>query len=256
MFLSLLPNLLRQRNRGAKRRFGSTRLSLESLEGRNLLTPASLSVATQFVNSNEHFGDVITFDYQQYLARNPDAGGFNHWLSELQNGVAPEAVLAAIVGSSEYFANHGGNTTTGFVPALYHDILHRTASASEVNAWMAAISAGMPIGQVAFDFTTSDERRIIVINTGYQLFLDRSPESTATVQSWVNMFHQGMNEFGFEILLVGSDEYFQTATSPNSPFQPGTNGNFVILVYEDVLGRDPSQAEFNAWLNFMDHFQG
>src|ERR1700682_1927196 len=107
------------------------RLSLEQLERRDVPSTATFVVASAIVHSNESYADFITLDYSRFLNRAPDAAGFSFLLTQMQNGVAPEVIEAEFVSSPEYIRNHGG-TTGGWVFGLYHDLLGRLPSNSEV----------------------------------------------------------------------------------------------------------------------------
>ena len=101
-----------------------SKLSLEALERRDVLTPTSALVANLIVNSLEDQVNLISSFYERFLQRPPDATGIDAWVRQLQAGVSPEAIEASFAGSSEYVLNHG-NTAGGFLLGLYADVLGR-----------------------------------------------------------------------------------------------------------------------------------
>ena len=69
--------------------------TVEQLETRNLLSRATLAVASGIVNSPEDFTNFVTNEYATLLRRAPDSDGLNHWVSLMESGMSPEAVEAA-----------------------------------------------------------------------------------------------------------------------------------------------------------------
>src|SRR5262249_15711658 len=75
--------------------------------------------------SPEYLTNVVEGYYRAYLQRDADPTGLSSWLSLLGAGGTLEQVQAGIIGSPEYFQNRGGNTTLGYLNALYQDVLSR-----------------------------------------------------------------------------------------------------------------------------------
>jgi hypothetical protein len=73
--------------------------------------------------------------YQQYLRREPDAGGLQNFVSLLRQGMTPLEVQASILGSTEYLRLHGWDPA-GFVTDMYQDVLGRWPRQDEVAAWL------------------------------------------------------------------------------------------------------------------------
>src|SRR5579862_7942657 len=72
--------------------------------------------------------------YRTYLGRAADSG-MTYWVSQLVQGIPPDAVIAGILASDEYYTRAGG-TPQGFVTLLFNDILKRPPSAGEVDFWV------------------------------------------------------------------------------------------------------------------------
>jgi len=72
--------------------------------------------------------------YRQFLGRNADPQA-SAWIGQLQSGQAPEAVLAGILASSEYYLR-GGSTPDGFIRRLHTDLTGRPPSPREVQFWL------------------------------------------------------------------------------------------------------------------------
>jgi hypothetical protein len=53
--------------------------------------------------SSEYDQDLVGSYYTAFLRRQADAAGLASWVSKLESGQSPEAVIAGILGSPEYF---------------------------------------------------------------------------------------------------------------------------------------------------------
>jgi hypothetical protein len=73
--------------------------------------------------------------YFTLLGRAPDPVGLNFFVSALRSGSNRAAVESTIIGSTEYFVDHGVNDST-FVIGVYQNVLLRTPSNTEVNFWV------------------------------------------------------------------------------------------------------------------------
>jgi len=84
------------------------------------------------------YGDpssLVDYWYRMYLGRAPDASGLATWTSDLNQGQSPDDVLATILGSDEYYAR-AGSTPEGYMRQLFHDILKREPTPSELDFWV------------------------------------------------------------------------------------------------------------------------
>ncbi|MSU63253.1 MAG: DUF4214 domain-containing protein [Pedosphaera sp.] len=94
-----------------------------------------IQLATQILASVDHRTTHVNGTYQHLLHRAPDPASLNTWVTALGNGTTPEAFLAALVGSDEYYTaapkprysitvNWGDGTTEtlALVPPARQDI--------------------------------------------------------------------------------------------------------------------------------------
>jgi Domain of unknown function (DUF4214) len=88
------------------------------------------------LGSPENFADFL---YQHYLVRNDDGSGRAYWASMLRNGMTPSQVRDAFIDSQEYALRFPQEQ---FVGSLYANILRRSASAAEIQAWANFLNAG------------------------------------------------------------------------------------------------------------------
>jgi uncharacterized repeat protein (TIGR01451 family) len=107
------------------------------------------AVITGFLNSPEYAIHYITTLYVTLLGRAPDAPGLQFWTQKMgqpgtagqHGGSADEKyVVAAFVGSDEFYA-HAGGTTQGFVNAMYLDLMGRTGDAGGIAYWEGIVNA-------------------------------------------------------------------------------------------------------------------
>jgi hypothetical protein len=218
------------------------RPTVETLEGRQLPSAATLAVASAIENSPEHFADFVSSEFVRFLRRAPDAVGLNFFVTRMEQGMSPEAVEAAFVSSTEYIFDHG-NTQVGWLTGLYNDLLGRTPDLAGLNHWLNNLAAGETPFQVAGEFATSVERQTIVIREDYADFLGRAPDTTG-LNTWLRLLESGVSRTFVASAILGSTEFFQKSGNSNS--------SFVIAVFSDVLGRTPSIVELN---NFVTELQ-
>jgi hypothetical protein len=121
-------------------------------------------VIADIVNSPEaqdYSWDVVRL-YQAAFDRVPDPAGFTadvDLLDPAMDGPGPVLELAqAFVSSTEFQSDYGTPTTTAtlttFIEALYQNVLGRTGSTAEVNAWLAT---GDNTAQILISFSNSAE---------------------------------------------------------------------------------------------------
>src|SRR5262245_22521632 len=85
---------------------------------------------------SDYAGDsqaLVSSWYQRFLGRPPDPGSAT-WVQQLQDGSAPDAVLAGILASDEYYRRSGGSPE-GFVRKLFRDLTSRRPGPREADYW-------------------------------------------------------------------------------------------------------------------------
>jgi hypothetical protein len=84
------------------------------------------------------YGDpnsLVDYWYRTYLGRTPDPSGIVTWVNALNQGTPPDAVLASILGSDEYY-QRAGSTPEGFISQLFNDLLHRSPRPGDLDFWV------------------------------------------------------------------------------------------------------------------------
>jgi hypothetical protein len=124
---------------------------------RRILTAALLAVLTLTPAAPAQFGwdqgprELVEAWYARFLNRRPDAFA-GSWVRALRSGQAPEAVLAQLLGSPEYW-NKGGGTPQGFLVNLYRDVVQRDPFPQELGYWLPRMAFMSP-SEVAYSVIT------------------------------------------------------------------------------------------------------
>lgn len=104
------------------------------------------------VAPNSNATQMVWHWYRRYLHRRPDPDGLRNCVTQLQSGQTPMAVKAGLLGSGEYYQDHGNNPE-GFITGLYADVLGRAPSPRGLGYWLNQLNAdGGNRQQMALDF--------------------------------------------------------------------------------------------------------
>jgi hypothetical protein len=234
----------------------------QSLRGPSLLAADELSVsvpayhavleqmAMAFLTSSEYRANLIRGYYEQFLGRAADDPGLQAWLNMMASGARDEDIMVDFLTSPEYYAKNGG-TDAGFILGLYQDVLGRgvlgnNVSQAEVDYWVGVLH-GVGRAAVARDFVSSDEYRSGLLNAWYQQYFGRSADSGG-LSFWLQQMRQGLTLEQVQTALLVSPEYHQRVLTEYAAY---TSGAFIRGLYDDVLGRTPSDGEVNFWMGMF-----
>lgn len=96
--------------------------------------------------------------YVAVFGRQPDAGGFQYWVSQRASGRTLDNMATFFVQSPEFLATYGENTSdTQYVELLYQNIFCRSADAAGLNHWRNQLSGGTSRARVLLFLTESAE---------------------------------------------------------------------------------------------------
>jgi hypothetical protein len=168
--------------------------------------------ASTLLTGDEYRTLLIRDWYQKFLGRPASGGEIGTWLSSFHSGAKDEEILAVIFGSNEYFVqSRVGGTNTGFVTAIYQDLLGRSPSISERNLWVNRLDGHtVTRPQVATAILTSMEYRNLIIQDWYHRFLGRAA-SNGEVSTWQSSLSGGATDEYVIANVLGSVEYFSRA---------------------------------------------
>jgi len=139
------------------------------------------------------------------------------------------------------------------VDLLYESVLHRDPDTGGFTYWVGKLDRGVSREQVLTGFSESTENKLALMAFDmdgtmgqvyrlYQAALNRAPD-TGGLDYWVNAVGNGQSLTELATGFIQSAE-FQSLYGSN----PG-NDQFVDLLYENVLNRDPDTAGNSYWMN-------
>jgi hypothetical protein len=79
----------------------------------------------------------------------------------------------------------------------------------------------------------------LFVTQAYQQYLGRTPDQ-AGLAAWVSAMQNGLSDEHLEAKLIGSAEYINAHGGPGA--------GWVTAMYQNILGRTPSQAEVDGWV--------
>lgn len=112
------------------------------------LPPRSYPVPSQYYPEDEH--TLVRSWYRRYLNREGDPVGVALWVGSLRQGNPPEAVLATILASDEYYRK-ARSTPDGLAQTLFLDVAGRTSTGAERGYWVNRLHRGERV-DVIYDF--------------------------------------------------------------------------------------------------------
>lgn len=159
---------------------------------------------------------------------------------------SPIDVQATLYSSNEYFQNAGGGTVSGFVDALYRDILGRPSDIPGRAMWAAQLSGGTSRFQVARAILSTGEAYATKVARWYRTDLGRTTsldllKKDPGVLSWAGNLLSGTGENTVRAAILSSPEIFNRS---------GRNAtNYVNAIYQLVLGRAGDLGGVAGWAN-------
>jgi hypothetical protein len=165
------------------------------------------TVIFNITNSTEFLTNKVNGFYQKYLGRGADPGALTSDIAALRAGTTTDELLIAnLVGSPEYLANHG-STNLSFLQAAYPDILGRMLDSSGQSTFMAQLQNGVSRTTVALELLTSNEYRTNLVGGFYTTYLGRTGSST-DIAGWVSVLANGVTDEAVVTAFLTTGEYF------------------------------------------------
>jgi hypothetical protein len=210
-----------------------------------------IQFAAAYVTSAENRSNFVTGAYTTYLGRTPSAGEVSSWVAALQQGTTAEQVIAAFVGSAEYFQKQG-TSNSSWVNHAYQDILGRQADSGS-QGFLTQANSGVSLTVLATTLIGSTEYRSNLISQVYATYLFRQA-GPSDLQTWLPVVGQLSAGPGkpspdeqFLTAVIGSVEYFQKIGN--------TQLAWTSSLYTKLLGRAPDQAGLTSLLvNVLNGF--
>jgi len=139
------------------------------------------------------------------------------------------------------------NDTTAFVEQLYLDFLKREGDPDGIEFWVNAIDSGaMTRAQVVECFLLSPEfgERIAPLARLYFAYFLRIPDYDGLMY-WIDVYANGAR-------LLDISEFFASCAEFAATYGGLNNADFVPLIYNNVLGREPDAGGFAFWTGQLD----
>ena len=210
-------------------------------------------------------GAKISRLYSASLDRNPDQPGYFYWSEELENGAPLTDLATAFINSDEFQEKYGNVDNTGFVTLLYQNVLDREPDTDGLSYWVGQLDGGETRENVLIGFSESAE--YIATPTTvmreesfatqdlyqdaigktyriYQATLDREPDQEG-FEYWTDQLSSGQSVSDVISSFLSSPEF-------TSKYGDTTNGEFVTLLYQNVLDREPDQGGYDYWVGELD----
>ncbi len=132
-----------------------------------------------------------------------------------------------------------------FVNQQYQDFLGRPADTGGRNFWVGKLKAGAPASDIVEALATSPEfeGRVAPVVRLYYAYFRRAPD-IAGLRFWVSQLGIGANSRSISQAFADAPEFQNT-------YGALTDGEFVDLVYQNVLGRSADQTGRTFWLDAM-----
>lgn len=133
-----------------------------------------------------------------------------------------------------------------FVMQAYRDFFGREGDAAGIDYWAGRISGGVSSrAEVAMQFASSSEFETAAgVARLYLAFFFRYPDHQG-LNHWIAYRRSGNTLASVADRFIASEEFQRR-------YPPMSNRQFVALVYQNVLGRNPDPTGYGAWLGEVD----
>jgi hypothetical protein len=155
-------------------------------------------------------------------------------------------LLAAPPAAPAGAAARAGGAASGvcFIRGIYRDVLGRLPDPLEVSSGQSYLGSHTN-AEYALTLVTSNEYRVILIQSWYQRFLGRAATS-GEISAWQFDLGSGASDEHVIAVILGSNEYYSQSRVSNDP------ASLVQAVYHDLLERAPSPIESSTWQNYLN----
>ncbi len=202
--------------------------------------------------------------FQATLGRTPGTTGHMDWTEALVSGeMTLLEVISGFVNSAEFRASYSGLSNTEFVELLYENVLGRATDAG-ATGWITALDDNtltreevvMGFSESAeFEIKTREDAAAFIESRSadlwmdeifrlYQATFDRLPD-LGGFGTWMNQLSNGRDYLDVVQSFIGAPEFTLTYGATD-------NGEFVTLLFQNVLGRAPGAAGYDYWVGELD----
>lgn len=191
--------------------------------------------------------------YLAYFLRQPEESGYEYWVEARNSGLSLKQISAEFVTSGEFRDRYGALSNRQFVELVYGNVLGRSADAGGLDHWTAVLDGGVSRGEVMIGFSESAEFRsrtsgdlATIEKNGpvgrlYMAYFGRRPDESG-LDYWIN---SGLPTAAISNQFAASAEF-------SSRYGALSDGDFVRLVYQNVLGREPDPGGLSHWTSALN----
>lgn len=189
--------------------------------------------------------------YQGYLGRPADAAGLNGWARNERSGLPLGVIATSFLRSAESVAANGNVMSlpdVPFVSFLYQKLLNRAPDPVGLAGWVTNLRLGLSRGNVLLDFLNSPE------------FAAKHP--LQPTQNQVTMAYDGLWKRSPDGQFDAFVNSFSTTTTLGNTFIQnahylgiGATRNYLIGLYEGLLGREPDINSYEYFRTLMVNLQ-
>ncbi len=187
--------------------------------------------------------------YLAYFLRLPDFAGMQYWMAQRTAGRSLADVSSAFAASPEFINTYGSLDNRGFVGLVYQNVLGRAPDAAGLNFWTQKLNEGTARGQAMIGFSESAE-----FVAGTRARLGEADGRTPVARLYWAYYLRAPDTDGLKYWLDTGKPLDQVsaafAAAPEFGQRYGalSDEQFVRLVYQNVLGRQPDNAGLVFWL--------
>jgi len=215
---------------------------------------------------------ILTFDpnsqaaqimrlYSATLDRQPDQGGFEAQLDNLERGVSLFTLADAFVISPEFQQRYGSLNNQQFIEQMYRFTLDREGDPGGIQSWTNNLNNGMTRAEAVVFFSESAEHRALtnplvqqglwvandnakIIARLYDATFDRLPDSGG-LASWTGALTSGMPLIEIAAAFAASQEF-------QDRYGNLSNQQFVEQIYRFCLNREGDAEGVRGWTGNLD----
>ncbi|HLN31421.1 MAG TPA: DUF4214 domain-containing protein [Gemmataceae bacterium] len=175
------------------------------------------SIASAITHSTEYYTVLVADWYQKYLGRAENPGEGTQFVNDLINGGRQIDIIDIFMQSDEFY-NHTGGNNTGYVNAVYEDLLGRAPNSGDMSTWVNNPNVRSALPALILSGAPNEFFQNMV--NGYYMTLLRRLASTPSDHSvlipvgpfggqvWVNDLLGGSNPVDVLAAIATSQEYF------------------------------------------------
>ena len=218
-------------------------------------------------NPEEKLNAFVTRCYQIILGREPDVGGLNTWVYELNSGrKAASEIIDNFVRSQEFLGKHYSNADA--VEILYKAMLGRGSDPAGKADWVGKLDAGYPFAVVINGFCGSKEFKEICDSYGIapgSVSMEQGSESDQQIRAFVTRCYKiilgrdadevGMNTWFSELKSrrrTAAEIIEQFVYSNEFQNKKYSNPDAVEILYKAMLGRGSDPAGKADWVGRLE----